>query len=265
MGQGVKYSKWKIILKYVRYYIRAGNAHSVHSPFVFSLYREVIKKDNARADFRGIESTRSIMEKEKMLHSCTYAPSPDGTARRRSIAEISRSSAIKPRYGRLLSRLVEHFKPGCILEIGTSLGISTLYLAKNFSGSRFISLEGCRECAARAAVNLKASGKGYVEIITGEFSQTLPGLLENNDKPDFVFVDGNHQYDAVLEYYTLLKPIVRPGSVLIFDDIHWSPGMERAWNAVVDDPDVTVTVDLFFFGLVFFREKQQKQHFQLRF
>jgi predicted O-methyltransferase YrrM len=79
-----------------------------------------------------------------------------------------------------------------------------------------------------------------------------------------VFVDGNHQKEATLRYFKLCLPKVHENSLLIFDDIYWSRGMKEAWNEIKAHPEVTVTVDLFWIGLVYFRKGQVKEDFVIK-
>jgi predicted O-methyltransferase YrrM len=265
MADQAKYSHWKIFRKYVSYYLTAGNAHSVHSPFVFKLYREVITREFDRNSYAVIESAREKLGKLGELHYCSYSTTVNGNIAQRSIGSIARSSSVRPRYGRLLSRLVAYFNPNEILEIGTSLGISTLYLARNFKGSQILSLEGCRDCTAFATQHLSHALPGIVDVIQGEFSETLPVVLQKIDRLGFAFIDGNHRKDAVLSYVEMMKPYMLNGSIIVVDDIHWSLEMEEAWAIIAKDQHVTVTIDLFFFGLLIFREGQVKENFILRF
>jgi predicted O-methyltransferase YrrM len=265
MADGAKYSHWKIFRKYLSYYLTAGNAHSVHSPFVFKLYREIITRDLKRNSYAAIEHAREKLGEIGELHNCSYSLSANSFVRKRSIASIARNSAVRPRYGRLLSRLVAYFNPKEILEIGTSLGISTLYLARNFKGSQILSLEGCRDCAAVATQHLSHALPGVVDVIHGEFSETLPVVLQKTHRLGFAFIDGNHRKDAVLSYVEMMKPYMHNGSIIVVDDIHWSLEMEEAWAIITKDQHVTVTLDLFFFGLLIFREGQVKENFSLRF
>ena len=104
-----------------------------------------------------------------------------------------------------------------------------------------------------------------IEIVEGNIDQTLAPTLAALGAPvDFVFFDGNHRYAPTLQYFELCLAHRTDESVFVFDDIHWSPGMERAWEVIKAHPDVRLTVDLFHIGLVFFRKNQPKQHFSLR-
>ncbi|MFZ9719521.1 MAG: class I SAM-dependent methyltransferase, partial [Chitinophagaceae bacterium] len=91
-------------------------------------------------------------------------------------------------------------------------------------------------------------------------------VLKKMGKLDFVFIDGNHAYAPTLRYFNAMLPFVHSGTVMILDDIHWSAEMEKAWQAISNHSAVTLSIDLFFVGILFFREEQlHKQHFRIHF
>jgi tRNA A58 N-methylase Trm61 len=151
-----------------------------------------------------------------------------------------------------------------ILELGTSLGITTGYLGKARRNARIYTLEGCPEIAKIAKENFKLLMLPQIEIIIGNFDDTLADVLLKETSFDFIFIDGNHQKEATLRYFNQVLPYINEHSVIIFDDIHWSPDMESAWNTIIQNELLTVTIDLFEMGIVFFRKEQKKQHFVLK-
>jgi predicted O-methyltransferase YrrM len=127
------------------------------------------------------------------------------------------------------------------------------------------SLEGCPNTAAIAAKNFQSMDMADIRIMPGDFDQTLPLYLQSIQKLDQVFFDGNHRHEPTIRYFRACLAKAHEGSVFIVDDIHWSPGMEAAWEEIKAMPEVTVTLDLFFMGLVFFRKGQAREHFEIRF
>ncbi len=208
---------------------------------------------------------RQSLRVAKENHPCEFASKNQNGLNSRSISNLAIKSGIKPRYGSLLYRLISYFKPDLILEIGTSLGLSSMYIGKANSFVQFITLEGCKQCAEMAEQNFRNAKLDSVEVISGEFSSTLPIALNRLGKLDFAFIDGNHKKTAVIEYYEQILPFVHTETMLIFDDIHWSGGMEEAWELIRNDCRVKVTIDLFFLGIVFFKDNQAKENFILRF
>jgi len=161
--------------------------------------------------------------------------------------------------------LVNHFQPKNILEIGTSLGITTLYIALPDRRNNVVTLEGSIETARIAALNFQMENVSNINVITGEFSKTLPKTIKKLESLDFVYFDGNHRKLPTLNYFEQCLKIHNDKSIFIFDDIYHSKEMKEAWAAIKEHPAVTLTIDLFSLGIVFFIKQPAKQHFTLRF
>jgi predicted O-methyltransferase YrrM len=184
----------------------------------------------------------------------------------RSIASIARHAAKSKKMAQLLFRIVNFYQPQTILELGTSLGISTAYMAMANPQARIITAEGSAAIAAQAKRNFQSLQCNNIQQVTGNFDDTLPELLSANPQLDLAFIDGNHRYEPTVRYFNQLLPHLHANSILIFDDIHWSAGMEQAWEAVKENQSVMLSIDLFFIGLVFFSDQfKVKQHFTIRF
>ncbi|RZK17339.1 MAG: class I SAM-dependent methyltransferase [Hymenobacter sp.] len=255
---------------YLRYWLRSGTAHGLHSPFVFGLYTTVICQKGEFRAFGRIEwRRRKLLQSSQRLTVTDFGAGSQvagagGTQRR--LSAIARHAAKPPRLAQLLFRLVNHFQPATILELGTSLGLTTAYLAAADSRNQVITFEGCPNTAAVARETFTRLRLRNVKLIEGNLDQTLPATLAALAKPvDFVFFDGNHRYEPTLRYFEQCLAKAHESSVFVLDDIHWSADMERAWEAIKANPAVTVTVDLFYVGLVFFRKTQPRQDFWLRY
>lgn len=255
------------VLSYLRFWLRSGNAHGLHSPFVFGLYTTVVRHDGHFGAYDAVEARRRelLQSKQVLTVRDLGAGSHSGAGRQRRVADIARVAAKPPRLGQLLFRLVNHFQPRTILEVGTSLGLTTAYLAAAHSRHQVVTLEGCPATAALARETFAALHLPNVELREGNFDETLAPALTALPYPlDFAFFDGNHRYEPTLRYFGLCLAKAHENSVFVLDDIHWSAEMERAWEAIKAHPQVTLTVDLFYVGLVFFRRNQPRQHFSLR-
>lgn len=264
------YSPFQLGIRYLKYWLTASNGkgHGMHSPFVFSFITKVMNDDRHFYAYEQIEQLRN-----KLLQSETTLTIEDfGAGSRvkkenvRKVRDIARSS-LKPRkFGQLLFRIVSEYQPQNILELGTSLGITTSYLASAKKDANVVTMEGAKEVAAVARDNFSQLALSNVHLVEGNFDRTLPVTVQQMRSIDLAFVDGNHRYEPTVRYYRELLPTMHEYSVLIFDDIHWSEEMERAWDEIRKDDAVTLSIDLFFIGLVFFRkESKVKQHFKIRF
>lgn len=183
----------------------------------------------------------------------------------REVSGLVKQSSIRSKYGKLLFRIVNETNPESILELGTSIGISTVYLALTDKRRKVTTIEGCPETSQFAGELFDELRCDSIHRITGRFSDVLPAFVAQQSKLDFVFFDGHHQKQATLDYFNICLSKAENDTVFVFDDIHWSKGMEEAWNAIYSHPQVTVSLDLFQLGIVFFRKECQKQHFIVRY
>src|SRR5690606_14020930 len=151
---------------------------------------------------------------------------------------------------KLIARIAAHFKPDTIIELGTCLGITTSYLAKASPLSSILTVEGCPETAIIAQESFNRLNLESTQLLVGNFDEILPDIIKNQDQVDFLFRDGNHRKEATLNYFDSCLAKVHSSSVLIFDDIYWSKGMKEAWEIIKQHPQVTVTIELFYIGLV---------------
>ncbi|MBK9477920.1 MAG: class I SAM-dependent methyltransferase [Bacteroidia bacterium] len=259
--------KIKAIFSYFKYLLVAKNAHGVHSPFVYDLVTNVIYSSKNYYAYTPIQKVREQLENSEIrldfidLGAGSHYP----TKSQRKVSEIAKNSAKNKKLGELLFRLVNKFQPTTILELGTSLGISGLYLSCGRRNARFISIESNEEVASIALKSMEKFQLNNASIVIGSFENKLSDAIEELKQLDFVFFDGNHQREPTLAYFQKCLKNSNKDSVFVFDDIHWSTEMEKAWETIKNHPQVTVTIDLFFIGIVFFRTNQAKEHFVIRF
>jgi predicted O-methyltransferase YrrM len=180
------------------------------------------------------------------------------------ISRLARFSSLPARRAGRLFYLIRFLKANSILELGTSLGISAGYMAKANPEATILTLEGCPVLAECARENMIHLGLKNVEVVDGEFGEVLPGVLKRMKSPDLVFLDGNHREKPTLDNFNLCLSVAHNDTMFVFDDIHYSPGMEAAWNKVIRRPEVTVSIDLFHQGWVILKKELSSQHFILR-
>lgn len=264
------YSPLQIISKFIQYKLQASNAkgHGVHSPFVYDFIRKVLMDKRGFYAYETIEARRKDLLKDNrvLLVEDFGAGSKLIKTNQRTISEIAKSSLKPKKFSQLIFRIVNYYAPKNILELGTSLGITTSYLASANEQAFVNTMEGSTAIAAIAQENFNQMQLKNIALTVGNFDDTLPAFLAKENSLDFVFVDGNHRYEPTIRYFKQLLNKVHENSILIFDDIHWSKEMEDAWKEIQQDQQVMVTIDLFFIGLVFFRkENKVKQHFTINF
>jgi predicted O-methyltransferase YrrM len=264
------YSAFGLFTRYLRYYFTAANGkgHGVHSPFVFDFIKTVLNDRTQHPSYAVIERERAnlLCDPTPLQVTDFGAGSAHTTKNTRKVADIARH-ALKPhKYAALLFRMARLYQPRVIFELGTSLGTTTAYLSMACPSATVYTMEGSAAIAEQAAHLFGRLKLSNIVQVTGNFDAILVPALQEVQKADFVFVDGNHRYEPTLAYFSSLLPFLHEYSVVVFDDIHWSEGMERAWEACKKNPAVTLSIDLFFVGIVFFRtDFKIPQHFTIRF
>ena len=256
-----------MIKYYLQFLLASKNEHSLHSPFVFELYTKIIQTKTQFTVFEQIENLR-----KKLFKNCSIINITDFGAgsriyktNQREIRQIAKSAEKNPKFGKLLFRLIQHFKPSTIFDLGTSLGITTIYESKAYKSSQIFTFEGCPATATIAQQNFNELNCKNIEIIIGNIDKTLPIELSKIGQLDFAFFDANHRYEPTVKYFELCLKKANEETVFVFDDIHWSAEMHEAWQVIKTHPTVMISIDLFYVGLIFFRKNQPKQDFILRF
>ncbi len=182
------------------------------------------------------------------------------------ISELSRSANKSYFWLILLFRLIRKFKPLNCLELGTGFGISTAYQAAALSingGGKITSIEGAETLASLSESHLRSLNLNNFSIVLGKFNDKLPELLKKNSF-DFVFIDGHHTEEATVEYFRQIRPYLAERSIIVFDDISWTKGMKRAWKTILENNDITISIDLLKMGLVYFEKgSESRKHISI--
>ncbi|MBU3681861.1 MAG: class I SAM-dependent methyltransferase [Flavobacterium sp.] len=257
---------------YLRYLWQSKNEHGVHSPFVFNLVTQCLYDKKQYAEYAHLKDHRKLLLENKSTIEVTDfgAGSKVFKSNIRAINQIAKKAGISAKRAQLLYRIVKYLQPEYILEIGTSVGLGTAALALGNPTAKITTLEGCPNTSATANENFQNSKfhpetsgpNSNITFVNTEFESYLKNLKP--ETIDFIYFDGNHSKKATIDYFNLLLPTTTNDTVWIFDDIHWSAGMEEAWEIIKNHPKVTVTIDTFQWGLVFFRTEQEKEHFTIR-
>ena len=256
--------KLRLASEYVRFRFHARSRYRIHSPFLFEMVNEVFRDDRLYYSFDEIERIRLELLSDKTGicegHHGASSKSLNGIRR---VNDVIRTAALPAEYGRLLFRLVNYVHPSCILELGAGAGISTLYLASAATSVPVITLEGSTVLSKIAQEQFSAMHLENVEVMTGPFSETLPQSLKQFRQPGFIFIDGDHRKESLLNYFNQCSEVISANAVIVIDDIYWSQGMKEAWNEIISLPQVTMSIDLFRMGVLFFREGMKKQHLKV--
>ena len=252
---------WYQIKSYLTFLWRSKNQHGVHSPFVFNLLTKCIYlKNNAGVsaversfDKLATKDTRNIQVTDLGAGSATMG-------NLRSVQEIYKRAGIKKRQRAHLRKLLTYLNIEHILELGTSVGKATVTMAAN-PEAKVTTVEGCPNTTQIATAFFKAVGLKNTTVYNQSFDSFLK---ENKKKYDLIYMDGGHDKQQTLANFELLLPFIHNDSLLLIDDIYWSPQMTQAWQQLCSHPQVSVSIDSYYWGWLFFRKEQPKQHFILR-
>lgn len=266
------------IRAYLTFLWKSGNEHAVHSPFVFRLVTQCFYDQSPKPEYDVLHLQRkSLLKDDREIEVTDFgAGSRVFRSNRRAISRIAKTAGISNQRAQLLFRLVQYLKPNHMLELGTSLGLATAALSKGNPDGKITTVEGCPETARVAQSLWKPFQMQNINLYIGSFEEFLASIKtentpqvdndvnETNQKYQLIYFDGNHSREATLRYFEDLLPTITNETVWIFDDIHWSEDMSKAWEIMKMHPKVRLTIDTFQWGLVFFRREQEKEHFVIR-
>lgn len=249
--------------EYIKYYFVAKGRHGIHSPFVYELVDQCLNTPVDPTDQKVIESIiRSINSNETKLEISDFGAGSRNLGNTRTPRQMYRNSASKGKYGRLLYQLARHYQFRHMLELGTSLGIGSLHLKLGSQAGVLTTVEGCPETFKLAKEHVKQCGM-EINCILSKFDDFF-GKLPPSACFDFVYVDGHHDGKALLHYIELLDRHIHNDTLILIDDIRWSDSMFTAWNKLIANSDLKLSIDFFRMGLIAKRKQQEKEHFVLK-
>ena len=258
-----------LIKEYFKYFFSAKKGgHGVHSPFVFDFVETVLEDKRHFYAFDEIKQCRKLLYSDDSLLKIEDfgAGSHKNNNLQRKVSDIAKTAGRTEKFGKLLFRMVDKYQFENIFELGTSVGIATAYLAKANQHATITTIEGSPEIAKRATKSFAYLKLKNIHQVVGNFDNVLAPTLAQLKKVDLFFIDGNHREEPTIDYFNQVKPFLNEDSMIIFDDIHWSEGMLRAWETIKKDSAVTLSIDLFFIGIVLFKKDiKEKQHFILKY
>ena len=255
---------WYQIRQYARFLIQSTNQHGVHSPFVYQLVTQCFYSTKRHLTYNAIKNYRNDLKRNQLELEITDlgAGSKVMRSNKRKVSRILKYNSASLKRSKLLFRISEYFKSNSILELGTSLGVATQALILGNPNAKITTVEGCPNVANFTQENFNKQELNNISLITDNFDHAINQLGDNTY--DIIYMDGNHQKTPTLSYFESLLKHVHNDTLIILDDIYWSKDMTEAWHIIKTHPKVTVTIDTFFCGFVFFRKKQEKEHFRIR-
>ncbi len=266
------------IFHFINHFFSAKTKYAVHSPFVYRFCTEVLPHSLSKEGYNIHLLRKQLCQSNDQIHhldlgaGSSFAKKNYSTTQNthkapasRSIKQLAQNSSRRRREGEFLMRLCKLYQVQRALELGTHLGISALYQLHGLpSNSKFLSIEGAPELAALARKHFLQFGFDQ-QIIVGDFDEVLNHQVQlSSYLPDYVFIDGNHNYEPTIRYVKTIVPFMQPPAILVLDDIYWSQDMLKAWQDIIQMPEITVSIDLFAMGICFIRRPQAKEHFRFR-
>ena len=252
------------IKQYIKFLFKSTNQHGVHSPFIYNIVTQCFYDKKNYQAYKTLRNCRKSLLKNQTPVNVTDlgAGSQVMKQKERRISSLAKNAGTTNKRAQLLYRLSSYFNPKNILELGTSLGIATSAISLGNPEAHITTIEGCPNISKLALEQFSKLNLKNIHVINGNFKEEIKKL--SFDTYDLIFLDGNHQKEATLHYFETLLATTHNDSVFIFDDIYWSKGMTEAWETIKNHPKVSVTIDTFNWGFVFFRQEQVKEHFRIR-
>ena len=253
----------KILREYINYKLNAKGRHGVHSPFVYEFVDNCLRKKVPKTVYKRFKSYKKQLNRDNSsLKMNDLGSGSKKLNQQRKIKDIAKVSGTSDKYGKLLFKLVNHYQPKTILELGTSLGIGTFMLAKGNPESKVITVEGCPETSAVAQRMQKEFQIKNIDFVVSDFVSYLKNY--KGERLDLIFIDGDHKGSKLLEILNLIDNNIHEETIFLLDDIRWSGDMMHTWNELIASEKYHLSMDLFKMGIIMIRSHQEKEHFKIR-
>ncbi len=255
-----------MVKEFFRHFWKAKDEHSLHSPFLFEFYNDIIKQKSLPFESGDIIALAKDLSRDQreLLINDLGAGSKFSNKKTKKVSGIAKSSVKGFKWSKIIARIIHKYEFATVLELGTSLGLTTAMMGRATPHGKIYTFEGCSNTLSVAKENLSKLSVNNATAILGDLDSTLENTVKQLPRLDLVFFDANHQYAPTLRYFKLCLSKAHENSCFVFDDIYWSEGMTKAWEEIKEHPEVTISLDFFQIGIVFFRKKQPKQNFTLK-
>ena len=254
---------FKRLFLYLDYILKVSDEHSLQAPYIFSLYSELKQGKRNFPGFDDIESLRQDLKKDHTIISGKDYGAGSKITGNKTVSSIAISGVSDLNDCRTLSQLLQITKPKTILELGTSVGISTAYICKTLPDSQVISLEGNEQLVQVAKENLQSLNIKNAEIIHGNIDDILDEVLRSLSEVDFVLIDANHRKDPLLKYFNKILPELSTAGCILIDDIRWSGEMYSGWQKICKNENIALSIEMLDQGLLINKKELKKQHYVL--
>ncbi|MFZ4785466.1 MAG: O-methyltransferase [Flavobacteriales bacterium] len=260
-------NQWHEAKHFIRHLFLARNRHGVHSPLVYKLNTQVLTRTIHFTEFEQIESARKdlLADKRSIEVEDFGAGSRAESRGLRTVCSIAKNALAPAHQAQALFKLIRHFQPTSILELGTSLGITTSYLAKAAPEAQISTIEGSSNIAQLAQATFQKLNISHIDSVIGTFDEVLDHVLNKRTSWDMIYIDGNHRFEATVRYLDKIKPFLNENSIVVLDDIYWSKEMTQAWQQACQREEFSLFLDYFHFGILFCRPRMQREYHKVRY
>ena len=271
MSKNQKYNKLLHSFIHAMYYYvfsKHAKGYSIHSPFVFTLITKVLLEAKTKSNITKTKKLRSVyLQNNTIIEQSNQGAGSriNNETKGTTIGKLTKQSGLKTKYISLLTTMAKHYAFKNILELGTCTGLTTTALAQACPNAKITTIENALARANWAKENLEKLQLTNVKLIQQDFSFVINYIKRHQQKYDMIFIDGNHTYNATIEYFEKLQSSINEDGVIIFDDIYWSPEMTNAWKQICQAQTLGITIDLYRMGLLIRRDNQHKEHFTIRY
>ena len=250
--------------EFIKYSLIAKGRHGIHSPFVYNLIDQVLRKPiSEEVKSRQNRLFKALKNDDSIINFEEFGAGSKHLKKKRSVKQIVAINSTKNKYGDLLYRLMKAYKPMNVLEFGTSIGCGTLQLHWGNPEAQLISIEACKETYEFAKKTMAQHQiSNQIQLINSTFNDFLEEKILV--KFDLVFIDGHHDGKCLIDYVKKLEEHTHNDTIFILDDIRWSMDMLNAWNTLANDDQYHLSIDFFKMGVLIRQSNKRKEHFILR-
>ncbi|MEZ4972039.1 MAG: class I SAM-dependent methyltransferase [Cyclobacteriaceae bacterium] len=251
------------IKSFISHWLNKVDEHSIHSPYFFDFYKQVIKPAQKAKGDQALEKLRArLLQNNMPVQMEDLGAGSAVGGQKKSLADITQISVSPAKLSQLYFNILNYIDAKYVVELGTSIGLNTLYLSQK-TDCRIFTFEGNKSLINIALTHFESLDRKNVQLIEGNIDHTLSEFLQNTTKINFALIDANHRYEPTLRYFNMLVRRMNEKSILVIDDIHWSAEMEKAWDELHRHSLVYGSIDLYRCGILFFDPALNRQHFTL--
>ena len=255
---------WYKIKSRLNFLLKSSNQHGIHSPFVYDLITKCFYDKTPFSAYHNLKALRNeLIYNQDLVKVKHYSEaSKVFQSNHQKISTIVKGEGSSYKKQKQLYRITNYFKPKNVLELGTSVGLGSAAMAIASNNSIIKTVEVNKNISDIAKKVFKSYQLKNIQIDTSSFKDFFK--KSNYENLDLVYLDGTCDKESTIENFNSLLKYSHNESVFIINNIYWSKEMTEAWNIIKKQKEITVSIDTYYLGFLFFRKEQPKQHFTIR-